>query len=86
MRFFTYVLTTGTISINFADNVTFLSIQCSTGASCNVLGNLQFKTLSPTAVTLTENQGINLTGSVISPLDGITITHTGGNVDIVIGL
>ena len=86
MRFFTYVLTTGTLTINLADNVQFLSIQCSTGGSCSVLGNLPFKGISPTAVTLEANQGLNLTGAIISPLDGITITHTGGNVDIVIGL
>jgi hypothetical protein len=86
MRFFTYVLSSGSLSINVLDGVQFLSVQCSTRGSCTVLGNLPFKDLSPTAVTLEANQGLNLSGNVTSPLEGITITNTGGNVDIVIGL
>jgi len=90
MRFFTYTLTNvtpSTITINGIDGVMFLSVQsgASTG-SCTVLGNLPFKGLTPTTVSLSAGQGINLSAmSPASPLDGITITYGSGIVDVLIG-
>jgi hypothetical protein len=51
------------------------------------LGNLPFKGLPPSAVSLGAGQGINISAlSPASPLDGITITWTSGTVDIIIGV
>jgi hypothetical protein len=50
------------------------------------LGSIPFKGVSPNAVTLSAGQGVNISAlSPISTLDGITITHIAGNVDILIG-
>jgi len=88
MRVFTYTLTSaGSIEINQLDGVMFLSVQsgASTG-SCTVLGNLPFKNLTPSTVTLSAGQGINISAlSPASPLDGITITYGSGQVDVLIG-
>jgi len=86
MRYFTYTLTTGTLVINQADGVSFLSVQCGASDSCTILGNLSFKGLSSNAVTIGNNSGISLSGTATSRLDGITITQVSGNVDILIGL
>jgi hypothetical protein len=88
MRFFTYTLTSGSLSISTNDSAQFVSIQTdSTSGSCSVLGNFPFKGLNSTAVTLGAGQGVNLsTTSPNSPLDGLTITWISGSVDILIGL
>lgn len=87
MRFWTYTLTSGSISINDFDGAMFVSVQCDvTSASCQVVGSIPFKGILPTAVTLTAGQGINISAlSPASPLDGITITWVSGNIDILIG-
>lgn len=88
MRVFTYTLSsTGSITINQTDGVMFLSVQsgASTG-SCTILGNLPFKGLTPSTVSLSAGQGINLSSSTpVSPLDGITITWVAGTVDVLVG-
>ena len=86
MRFFTYTLTTGSIYIQDTDGASFLSIQNGASDSCTVRGNLTFKGLSSNAVTIGNNQGISLASPPTDTLDGITITHVSGNVDILIGL
>jgi hypothetical protein len=87
MRFWTYTLTTGSLQINAIDGAMFVSVQCdAVSGSCTILGAIPFKGVAPNAVTLTAGQGIN--ASALSPqstLDGITITHIAGNVDILIG-
>jgi hypothetical protein len=87
MRFWTYTLTSGSISINQIDGAMFVSVQCDiVSASCRVVGSIPFKNLLPTAVTLSSGQGINISAlSPASPLDGITITWVSGNIDILIG-
>lgn len=87
MRFFTYSLTSGSITINSTDSAMFVSLQCdSSTGSCNVAGNFPFKNLTPNAVTLGAGQGINLSAlSPQNPLDGLTITWVSGTIDIVIG-
>ena len=87
MRFWTYTLTSGSLSINELDGAMFVSVQCDVvSASCEVVGSIPFKGLNPKAVTLTAGQGINISAlSPASTLDGITITHVSGNIDILIG-
>jgi len=88
MRFFTTTLTSGSLSIGFNDGAMFVSVQADpTSGSATVLGNLPFKGLTPSSVSLSAGQGINISAlSPVSPLDGITITWTGGSVDIVVGV
>lgn len=86
MRFFTYSLTSGSLSISQTDGAMFLSLQCSASSSCTIAGNQPFQALTSTAVTLAENQGINLSAvSPASPLDGITITWVSGSIDVLVG-
>jgi hypothetical protein len=87
MRFFTTTLTSGSLSISAIDGAMFVSIQNdSTTGSCTVGGNIPFKGVQPTAVTLTAGQGVNISAlSPASPLDGITITWVAGNVDVLVG-
>ena len=87
MRFWTYTLTSGSLTISATDGAMFVSIQCdnSTGA-CTVQGNIPFKGVNPTAVPLGAGQGVNISAlSPASPLDGITITWSAGNIDILVG-
>ena len=87
MRFWTYTLTTGSVTISQVDGAMFVSVQCdTTSSSCSVVGNIPFKGLQPNAVTLNTGQGVNISAlSPTSPLDGITITQISGSIDILIG-
>jgi hypothetical protein len=87
MNFFTYTLTSGSLSIASSDGAMFVSIQCdSSTGSCSVVGSIPFKGLPPNAVTLTAGQGVNISAmSPASPLDGITITWIAGSVDVLVG-
>jgi hypothetical protein len=50
------------------------------------LGGIPFNGLQPSAITLSNNNALTLTSaSPNSPLDGITITHIGGTIDIIVG-
>lgn len=86
MRFFTYALTTGTFVLNFSDGARFLSVSCGASDTCTVTGDLPFKGLSPTSVSIGNNSGISLSSDPTSPLSGITITQVSGTVDIVVGV
>ncbi len=87
MRFWTYTLTGGSLQVNQSDYAMFISVQCdAVSGSCTIQGNIPFKGINPTSVAITAGQGVNLsTLTPASPLDGLTITHVSGNVDIVIG-
>jgi hypothetical protein len=87
MRFWTYTLTTGSLTINALDGAMFVSVQCDlVSGSCSVIGSIPFKGVSPNAVTLNAGQGINVSAlSPASTLDGLTITHIAGNIDIIVG-
>jgi hypothetical protein len=87
MRFFTTTLTSGSLAISSVDGAMFVSVVTdSTSGSATVSGNFPFKGLTSTAVPLGAGQGINISAlSPASPLDGITITWTGGTVDILVG-
>ncbi len=86
MQIYTTTLTAGSLTLNKADGAMLVSLAIPDGASCTFIGNLPFKGLSPTAITLSGGQVFNLaTPTPTSPLDGITITWLSGSIDIVIG-
>lgn len=87
MTFWTYTLSSGSITINASDFAYFVSLQAdATSGSCTVLGGIPFKGINPTSVSITAGQGLNLSAlSTTSPLSGITITWVAGTIDIVVG-
>ena len=87
MTFFTYTLSSGSLTINANDFAFFVSIQTDPASgACNVLGGIPFQGLQPNAVPLSLGQGINFSAtSPSSPLSGITITWVSGTIDIIIG-
>jgi hypothetical protein len=87
MRFWTNTLTSGSLTLNAADGAFFISILTeSSGSGCSVVGGIPFKQINPTPVILENGEGVNFSAlSPASPLDGITITHISGSIDIIIG-
>jgi len=87
MRFFTTTLTSGTLSIGLTDGVMFLSVKTdSVSGSATISGNFPFKGVNSTPTPLGAGDIANMSAlSPASPLDGITITWVGGNVDVILG-
>jgi hypothetical protein len=86
MRFFTYTLTAGSLNISAEDGAMFLSLQTDAAGACTVQGNIPFKGIPSSAVTISAGSGLNIVASSPqSPLDGITITYSSGNIDVLIG-
>jgi hypothetical protein len=87
MTFWTYTLSSGSLTIDASDYAYFVSLQAdSTSGACTVLGGIKFKGISPSIVNITAGQGLNLSAlSTSSPLSGITITWVAGTIDIVVG-
>ena len=86
MQIYTTTLTAGTLVLNREDGAQVLSIQAQGDGQCLFTGNLPFKGETPTPITLSGGQVFNYSAaSPSSPLDGITITHVAGSVDIVVG-
>lgn len=84
MQIFTTTLIAGSLTIDKADGIQFVSIKCDAGGSCTILGTLPFKTTPSSAVTLSAGEGLNLnTNLSSSPLDGIVITWVAGSIDII---
>jgi hypothetical protein len=86
MRLFTKTLSSGSLTINGTDGVTMITIQSSTNGSATITGNIPFKGLSSTSITIASGQSFTVTTPTNSPLDGVTIAWVSGSVDIVIGL
>jgi len=87
MTFYTTTLSSGSLEILTADGAQMVSIEPNSGSSCTVLGSLPFKGLTPTAIILDANQVLTISSNTpTSPLNGITITHVSGTVDIVVGV
>lgn len=87
MRFWTYTLTSGSLTLNNADGALFISIltDAATG-NCTVLGGIPFKGINSSPVTLANGEGLNFAAlSPSFPLEGITITHVAGSIDIIVG-
>ena len=85
MRLFTYELTSGSLSIDFYDGVTQISIQANPSSSANIQGNFTFKGLPSNAIELSAGESITIQTPTNSPVDGFTITHVSGSIDILIG-
>lgn len=85
MRIFTYELSSGSLSIDFYDGVTQISIQANPSSSATIQGNFSFKGLNSNAIELSQGESITLQTPTNSPLDGVTITHVSGTIDILIG-
>ena len=86
MKLFTYTLSSGSIAIAEADGVTQISIQANSGSSCNITGDISFKGLAPTAISLAAGESLTLTAPFNSPISGLTIAQTSGTIDIIVGL
>jgi hypothetical protein len=86
MQIYTTTLTSGVLALNREDGAIVISIQSKTGGEALFTGNLPFKGVTPTPITLTAGQVFNYSAaSPSSPLDGITITWVAGDIDIVVG-
>jgi hypothetical protein len=86
MRLFTRTLSSGSLTIDATDGVTMISVQSSTNGSATITGNVAFKGLSPTSITIASGQSFTITTPTYSPLDGVTIAWVSGSADIVIGM
>ena len=78
-------MSSGSLTIDREDGVTQLSIQANDSSSCTLLGNIPFKQIIPTSVSLANGESFTVTTPSQQPLEGVTITHVSGTVDIVIG-
>lgn len=85
MRLFTYELSSGSLSIASSDGVTQISVQANPSSSGTIEGNFPFKGLSSNAITLEGGESFTIQTPTNSPLDGVTITHLSGTIDILIG-
>jgi hypothetical protein len=84
MQIYTTTLTTGTLVLNREDGGQVISILAN--GQCLITGNLPFKGVNPTSITLSTGDVFNYTASSpSSPLDGITITWVSGSIDIIVG-
>jgi hypothetical protein len=88
MKIFTKSLTTGTFVIASDNNVLLLSFKTSaTDGGCTMIGTGNYGNEPSSAMTFGAGDGLTLNAqNPTSPLDGITITHTGGTVNIIIGV
>jgi hypothetical protein len=86
MQIFTTTLSSGSLTLLREDGAQVISIQARTNGQCLFTGNLPFKGVLPTPVTLAAGNVFNYAASSpSSPLDGIVITHVSGDIDIVVG-
>ena len=82
----TQTLSGTTLVINETDNVMKVSVETNSG-TVTVLGNVTFKGLPSTAITLgTGSAATIIANSNQQPLSGLTIDATGGSVDVMISL
>jgi hypothetical protein len=86
MKFFTTSLTSGTFVVAAAQGASLISVQPGSSSSCTIIGGIPYNGVAPSAITRSDNNAITLTSaSAFSPLDGITITHISGTIDILVG-
>ena len=86
MQIFTTTLSSGSLVLLREDGAQVISIQVRANGQCLFTGNLPFKGVLPTPVALAAGNVFNYAASSpSSPLDGITITHVSGDIDIVVG-
>ncbi len=85
MRLFTYELSSGSLSISSIDGVTQISVQANPSSSGTIEGNFSFQGIPSNAITLEGGESFTIQTPTNSPLDGVTITHVSGTIDILIG-
>ena len=85
-NFFTTSLTGSTLTIDAADQVMKVSIEAN-GGTVTVLGNVTFKGVASSPLTLTVGGGITLiANSNNQPISGITINANSGSADVLLSL
>lgn len=72
-----------TFTVNVVDNVMQLTLKVNPGASCTVLGNYLFDGEGSSAISLSEGDTLTLSGKPGAPLDGLSISPSGGDVIVV---
>lgn len=86
MEIFTTTLTSGELVLNREDGAMFISIQPADNSICMFDGSIPFKGLQPVPSLISGGRAVSYAAqSPNSPLDGITITHVTGSIDIIIG-
>lgn len=75
---FTFELTSGTMTISETDSVKFLSVFNTTATTGTLTGEGTVDGNTAGALTIAQNQSINIGGMDDSILDGITITAPAG--------
>lgn len=85
-NFFTTTITGSSLTINEADQVMRVSIEANSGV-VTVLGNVTFKGVASSAITLTVGGGITLlANSNNQQISGLTINASAGSADVVLSL
>jgi len=83
-RLHTQVLSSGSITIDYQDGVTSLTIQANANSACTITGNLPFKGVNSNPIILENGESYTQQTATNTPLDGITIEWVSGTVDITI--
>jgi hypothetical protein len=85
MTIHTRTLSTGDIlTINKSLYVYSFSYTINDSSSCTLLGNATINGVPSSAVTQSTGGATLTSGSPNSPLDGITLTCTGGTIDVIL--
>lgn len=85
-NFFTTSLSGSSLTIDAADQVMKISIEANSGI-VTVLGNVSFKGVSSSPLTLTVGGGITLiANSNNQPISGVTINAASGSADVLLSL
>jgi hypothetical protein len=88
MQIHTRTLNAGdTLNITKSLGVYSLSYLVNSSSSGTILGNLTINGVQSTEVVQSANQGATFTaGSIVSPLDGITLTCVSGTMDVILSV
>ena len=86
MTFFTKTLTEGTFIVTAAEGASMISVQPQTSSTCTFIGSGTYNGETSSSITISNNNSLTISSSSpTSPLNGITITHVAGNIDIIVG-
>jgi hypothetical protein len=83
-RLHTRVLSSGTITINYQDGVTSITLQANASSSCTITGNLPFQGVNSSQIVLENGESYTQQTPTNTPLDGITIAWVSGTIDVTI--
>jgi hypothetical protein len=79
---FTYVLTSGTLTISETDGVTAVAMKLLSGAA-TYAGTKKIGTIDSTPTSLIVDKAITVTSEQTKYIDSFTIDATGGSVEII---